>query len=52
MVTERCSPGNPVVRLANGIRTQCVRETEPGDDWEALHSRLYLAFSLNLAPSL
>lgn len=52
LVTERCSAGNPVVRLANGIRTLCVRETEPGDDWEALHSRLYLTFSLNLASSL
>lgn len=52
LVTERCSSGNPVVRLANGIRTLCVRETEPGDGWEALHSRIYLAFSLNLASSL
>lgn len=47
MVTERCSTGNPVVRLANGIRTLCVRETDPRDDWEALHSRLDLTFSLN-----
>lgn len=52
LVTERCSTGNPVVTLANGIRTQCVRETEPGDDWEALRSWLYLTFSLYLASTV
>lgn len=46
LVTERCSPGNPVLRLANGIRRLRVRETEAGDDWDALHSQLYLPFSL------
>lgn len=51
LVTERCSTSNPVVRLANGIRGLCVRETEARDDREALHSWLYLTFSLHLKSS-
>lgn len=52
MATGRCSSGNPVVSLANGIRTLCVNETEPWDDGEALRLRLYRAFSLNFASSV
>lgn len=52
LVTGRCSSDNPVVSLANGIRTLCVNETEPWDNGEALRLRLYRAFSLNLASSV
>lgn len=56
LVTERRGAGNPVVRLANGIREVCVcvciGNTEPGEDGDALHSQHHLTFSLNLAASL
>lgn len=64
LVSERCSTGNPVVSPANGIRTQCVRETAPGGrvgggcpdpggkvkrDGVALDLQLYLTFSVDRA---
>lgn len=50
LVSERPGFGNPVVRLPNGIRSQCVRES--GHDFGAPRSRLHLPFSLRLASSL